>query len=413
MFIILIHIILTVAHVSSLLSSLQMEYTIIDPLVSALALQLPQKVTNYLIGDPSVGDEEYCVTHTEAEEMLKTSVKELKDFQNWLKRLGCVDLFGLREIDGVASTPSLTALINHIISGQSKERKIASTDKGEKNSQFSSPYYPIYRNRPDLPLLLVSKSAYTNLCCVFQLIEVQLKSMSIVRSNPPSWLKNLREAPFCPCVCTTLTRPDEHFVASPLNFLTDKHCHVHLAAHPTLVSSDSLLLSPTILSDESMEQQHRVSLLSWMSRQDEVFTSLKFMTDLYIALNNISFMSVHLIPIIQLLTNCQKFLWIPNEKVDSGSIPQWGSLYPLHRILHTTPQDVQFTDFMKGPLRVLDEHYTDSEVLRLFSRTLKNKIGVCFACQMRGGMHGARGVAHFGSMRGRQKCVCEDYGFGR
>ena len=402
----------TTPHSHHLNSPLQMEYTIIDPLVGALALQLPQKAVDYLIGNPSLADDEYFVKHTEAEDMFKKSAKELKEYQNWLKKLGCVDLFGVHEIGGVASTPFLPTLINQIISGQSNEKKIVSTDKGEKGYKLSSPYFPIYRTRPDIPLLLVSKTAYMNLCCVFQLIEGQLKSMNIVKSNPPSWLKNLRESSFCPSVCTGLSISDEHFVASPLNFLTDTHCHVHLTAHPALMSPDSLLISSPVMSDESMEQ-HRVLLLSWMSRQDEIYTSIKFMTDMYIGLNKISLMSSHLTGIVQLLINHQKFLWIPNEKVDSGSTPQWGSMHPLNRILYATPQDVQYTDFIKGPLRVLNESYTDTEVLRLFSRTFRNNVTVCFACQMQEGMHGARGVSYNGGMRGMQKCLCEDYGFGR
>ena len=388
-----------------------MEYTVIDPLVSALALQLPQKVIDILIGDPSVKDEEYYVKHPEAENMFKKSAKEMKEYQNWLRKLGCVDLFGVHEKDGLATTPFLTAFINQIISGQSKEKKIVSTDKGEKGYKLSNSYYPIYRTRPDLPLLTVSKTAYTNLCCVFQLIEMQLKSMNIIKNNPPSWLKCLKETSFCPSVCTGLNC-DEYLVASPLSFLTDKHCHVHLTAHPSVMSPDSLLISLPVMTDESMEQ-HRVSLLMWMSRQDEIFTSVKFMTDMYIALNNTSLMSTHLNGIVHLLTNHEKFLWIPDKKADSGSIPQWGSLYPLFRILYSAPPEVQYTDFDKGPLRVLDTHYSDTEVLRLFSRTLRNKVGVCFACQMQEGMHGARGVAHCGAMRGMQKCACEEWGYGR
>jgi hypothetical protein len=78
------------------------------------------------------------------------------------------------------------------------------------------------------------------------------------------------------------------------------------------------------------------------------------------------------------------------------------------------PKDNTITVPNDGPVKFIYHYYEVEKMGLLLSRSLHGKERVCRPCQVMEGMFGAYGLPFQGNpMRGLQRCMCDDKGFGR
>lgn len=398
-----------------------------DPLLGALALDLPEPALQAFLSDQQ--DPSFALLHSATVTSFRSAKieqNELKKFQDFLRQFGCVDLFGVYSATGPAgdvtsSTPFLSAMLHKLV--QHGDNVI--TDMGAENELTKSraaaclptvsSYLSAYVPHPELQVLHVSVDAFKSLIEVFSLVEREVKAMKLSPTNPPSWLVDLTQRPWCPCVNDDLAAdrirrglPVQYLVTSPLNILPHSHCHTGLAVHPDIKSAGLFIKAPV-----GRDFDHLSSLLSWMSRQDRVIASISIMTAMYKTLCSMTDVDAGALTVLRgLLSGGKKFLWIPDSKPRSPTSLEWGALVPLSSVVLL---DVSNLLPSSGPVKVLYSHYEAEDMKLLLSRNLQGRSveRVCFVCQAIDGMFGSRGLQWPGSTRGNHLCECKDTGFGR
>ena len=444
---------------------MQVKYSIVDPLVAALALTITgsDKETDPLfLQANSVEGSSISIQHVPAREFFKkfaNDSEELKRFRIFLKQIGSINMFAtyVSSDSPIPSIPYLMEILNKLIYGDQSRRVItggaislpslsqshsnadanADADTGIDCKDKTALVIPFFVPHPELEVRLVSKEAYDSLCVLFELIQSDLSGMKISDKDTASWFSHLTGSlPWCACMSKawegdlkSKKMPQQYFVTSPKNLLLlSPHSllvHFGLTLSPSVKIEDNVSRKFSLLiarQTESIEMIYR--LLIWLSSQKKVLSSVPIMTEMYRLVCNsmkeTSTVGDSYSGICDTLREGRRFLWIPDSKpkITSGQdkLPlEWGSIIPL--------KDVVLEDGLVfiptgGPVTVMYDYYDKEckEVRHLFSRTNRSRTieRVCTACMVVEGMFGARGLPLMNfRMRGKQPCECVDTGFGR
>ena len=412
-----------------------------DPLVGALVLGLFE--SNQVAYRTFFAAEAEHSSAAEAFQMVQSADK-LK-YKEFLREFGCVNLFAAyspterilsRAPELSYFAPYLARILDHFTQPD-KSRKVR-TDEEKSSERSAAPdsakplCVPLFLPCPALEVLSVTEAAYSCLCIVFELVEVEAQGKK-TGSGAVSWLSALLESEraWCPCYSQTVDinrkragRSPLFLLTSPRNLWTHEYSHWGLLVSPRIATSNNnaLLRAPLVNSSDLLPR-----LMMWMSRQSRVQASIPMMTDIYtkllVCLTESRAPPAEAEEILDLLREGKRFLWIPDSEPTTNSFHRsdlvWGTFLSLSNFITDIPEDRTIFLPPGGPVKALYQHYDKRNIAGLFCRSLAvphsavRADGVCRTCQAEGGRCGAAGLPLRNKMRGAQLCTCEDVGFGR
>ena len=136
-----------------------------------------------------------------------------------------------------------------------------------------------------------------------------------------------------------------------------------------------------------------IAIFSWMSKQNEVYSSIKMMSSIYSKFHDALKEGSEETRILEkMISNDEPFIWIPilsrdKERPDRMCL---GRMYSLSRIVDANPKvddDPDTLDFLECPVRALKDYYNDNyEISNLFVRR-----EVCCFCKLAEGLYSHRG----------------------
>jgi hypothetical protein len=178
----------------------QLAYTISDPLIGALAIDLPQNeqiIANKMFKGDSGAP--ISIRHTQGSALFQRSPQitaEINKFKLFLKQLGCVNFFEVYNptttvqpsntsvsVSGPSipippNVPTLFAVLNKLL----QHGKPVNTDQNhvkeeqkDLREERSSIYVPVFLPFKELQVLEVTLDVHTSLCVVFELVEEELE----------------------------------------------------------------------------------------------------------------------------------------------------------------------------------------------------------------------------------------------